>query len=173
MSVGFLVSEHLRPVGPNGIARLSEETRSKLIGGRRWCPSFSQFIHHSQFHPTAISNGLCEGKAPRRTYRPSRTNRRCFSRQRPLSFVMCRRCALSFLTVTDLCRDVPGKRCGKRRKWLIYIGFSRQRRSHNRFVGEQPPYSSDAVLQPKFGLHLNSRHALIRRGGSCLVDSTA
>lgn len=36
---------------------------------------------------------------------------------------LCHACAEDILGVTELCRGGPGKRCGKRRKWLIYMKF--------------------------------------------------
>jgi hypothetical protein len=62
-------------------------------------------------------------------------------------FVLCRPCAVSFLTVPEMCREVPGKRCGKRRKWLIYIGFSRRNRSHNHLVPTTSSWSTPIQIE--------------------------
>jgi hypothetical protein len=43
------------------------------------------------------------------------------------------------LTVPGLCRDGPGKRCGKRRKWLIYNNFPRPDLSLNPLVEGSNP----------------------------------
>jgi hypothetical protein len=71
------------------------------------------------------------------------------SRQRANLLVLCRTCAAPTLTVPKLCRGGPGKRCGKRRKWLIYNNLPRRHRSHNPLVvGSSPtrPTSSIGVF---------------------------
>ena len=54
---------------------------------------------------------------------------------------LCRIRTLLTLTVPELCRGGPGKRCGKRRKWLIYNKIPRLFQATNQGVVGSIPAS--------------------------------